>query len=280
MDGKEAAPIIQPKEPERPRPPPVAHHGQKLSDAVVLAAVCGEGNVTISKESKGCKECPAFLGVDTVHEEPQIAFAVKVIQRGSFTGPGVEQAAVTLWGCGMWGGTALVELQDDHVTFLRYEDGFSPVECRPQANADGRTLLLCREGQARQGMIVTTVLVRDFAIPWDTNRPNALLDAKDTIGNLCDMTTDDEDGPWFDFSMLSFDWTFLKGDRVPDVLIKVRYSTLAGRAGPHRKHCSAMTPYLKARRKGADLTFEGNGQGWLPTPATGNTMSKLGDPHQ
>ncbi|HVJ15735.1 MAG TPA: hypothetical protein VM686_09840, partial [Polyangiaceae bacterium] len=124
------------------------------------------------------------------------------------------------------------------------------------------------------------VVIRDFAVPLNDEYPYYLFSANDTISDLCNMTTDDEEGPWFDFSLLSFDWASSKGDDTADVRMKVRYAVLSGRAGLHRKHCSAMTRYLKSQRKWRELTFEGNGHGWVPTPATESVMSKLGDPYR
>ena len=157
-------------------PPPLPKlDTPELQDRLLfLSTIC---RPAVKRDDKGvqhvgCTSCAPFEGPEdspdgSVAVDPELFYELRVLLRGSFSRPGVDEAAATLDGCephaANYGGTLLAERTNGAWSAVRYDSGVNPAACIVYRRKDGRDILVCEWRDGHQSRWHDRVFTYDFA---------------------------------------------------------------------------------------------------------------------
>jgi hypothetical protein len=274
-----------------------------FDDAAILRAICGADDAVTEGYGLGCTRCPSFTGLST-YAKPRTRddgrritlWDLKQVWRGHFTDPGVEQAALSFHGYDCehetdgHGGVLLVEHRGSSIAIVRYDRGFTPLDCAAGTGKGGRTRLFCAlsgERRPRSGLVrdeaIQYFIVRDWLRPQD-----------DVLGGLydnADAACDDADWQgYFTYERRELSFTDSSGDGEPDARIAIEQAFFTGpKAYQLRAACDDAGPsprvqlmfeqridrYTEPRLEPAVLEFTSAQGDWLPSPSTKALLQRM-----
>ncbi len=255
-------------------------------DQPLFDALCGKGNDAWVSGTHGCVRCPAYTSAGAAEpptplaagEKPTLVAWPEFQMSGSFTRRGTRQQLVVLAAAACeghadnWGGSVLLERGAGAPSIVEYDRGFAPLSCKPHPVAEGHSALLCEAVFAQGGIVQESLIVRDFAEPWDDRVDHALFTLESDETSVCTTASDADQGPFLMSTLKDYGWADTNHDGRADAIATIQFASFPI-AAPLKKHCADLDAFWATTHKTAQLVFEADANDQLsPNDSTKVTL--------
>lgn len=253
---------------------------RKTSDTArrreILASFCDPVLAPEVNDWLGCQRCPTFTGAPEMGVRDDIAFLLVDETFGSFSAAGTKEAIFELGGCesraaGM-GGFALLRYEVGHWRVISYASG-KWGDCSTTLQ-DGRSIFLCRVGNAWQGASDETVEIRDFSLP---SPEAALFTVQSNVDTAC--LGGPRAGIYYSSEVSKVGFADLNHDGRQDVRATITFAAETWRIVPTEDDCAAeaeaMAERLKTSATQLDLEFLNTDTTFVPTSPTQAALANI-----
>lgn len=229
----------------------------------LLKGICPHGIQSVEDGSAlGCKPCPEFT---TVGENAELAsresFHLLAAFYGSFSAPGMEEAAASFGGCephaAGYGGTILLRRFAEGWNMVHYRQALITGACQKYPLKGGRDLLLCEAEDHHMTGASQSIFTYDFSVDQDSQGTGVfgVIDTRQACGTSA---------VWGSIDKLELH--DLNGDGKPDlsVWISVGQGTFQSAGGP----CADDTSHAPLQSYKLDFLFQRETNGFVPAASS------------